>query len=80
MRTSFSLFIAMRQIDIDQAKQPEVLFQAALSGDEVIITQDNQPSLRLLRFTQIRKHCQSGSAKGLIWMSSDFDQPLEDFR
>ncbi len=25
------------------------------------------------------KHRQSGSAKGKIWMSSDFDEPLADF-
>ncbi|MFN9835943.1 MAG: DUF2281 domain-containing protein [Pseudanabaena sp.] len=27
-----------------------------------------------------KKRRQSGSAKGLIWMSPDFDQPLEDFQ
>jgi len=26
-----------------------------------------------------KKRRQSGSAKGLIWMSPDFDLPLEDF-
>lgn len=71
----------MREIDIDQAKiQLESLFQAALDGDEVIITQNNQPILKLVRFMQLKKRRQSGSAKGLISMSSDFDQPLEDFR
>jgi antitoxin (DNA-binding transcriptional repressor) of toxin-antitoxin stability system len=61
-------------IDIDQVEsQLESLLQAALSGDEVIITQNNQPILKLVRFEQ------SGSAKGLIWMSPDFDQPLENF-
>lgn len=35
----------MRQIDIEQAKiHLEGLFQAALNGDEVIITQNNHPS------------------------------------
>ncbi len=70
----------MHQIDIDQAKsQLESLLQAALSGDEVIITQNNQPILKLVRFSQPKKRRQSGSAKGLIWISPDFDQPLEDF-
>jgi antitoxin (DNA-binding transcriptional repressor) of toxin-antitoxin stability system len=72
--------MAMHQIDIDQAKsQLESLLQAALNGDEVIITQNDQPVLKLVRLAQPKKHRQSGSAKGLIWMSPDFDQPLEDF-
>jgi antitoxin (DNA-binding transcriptional repressor) of toxin-antitoxin stability system len=67
-------------IDIDQVKsQLESLFQAALNGDEVIISQNNQPVLKLVRIAQPKKRRQSGSAKGLIWMSPDFDQPLEDF-
>ncbi|HBB32514.1 MAG TPA: type II toxin-antitoxin system prevent-host-death family antitoxin [Cyanobacteria bacterium UBA8803] len=70
----------MRQIDIEQVKiQWEGLFQAALNGDEVVITQNNQPILKLVRFTPFKKRRQSGSAKGLIFMASDFDQPLEDF-
>ncbi|MGB7440428.1 MAG: DUF2281 domain-containing protein [Coleofasciculaceae cyanobacterium] len=70
----------MRQIDIEQVKiQLEGLFQAALNGDEVIITQNNQPVLKLVRFTPSKKRRQSGSAKGLIFMAPDFDQPLEDF-
>ncbi len=71
----------MRQIDISQAtNQPESLFQAALEEDEIIIMQNNQPILKILRINQPKKRRQSGSAKGLIFMSSDFDEPLEDFR
>ncbi len=67
-------------IDIGQVEsQLESLSEAALSGDEVIITQNNQPILKLVRFSQPKKRRQSGSARGLIWMSPDFDQPLEDF-
>lgn len=70
----------MSQIDIAQAKiQLEGLLQAALKGDEIIITQNEQPVLKLVRLTPPPKRRQSGSAKGLIWMSPDFDEPLEDF-
>lgn len=70
----------MRQIDITQAKdQLESLFQAALNGDEIIITQNDLPILKLVRLIKPKKRRQSGSAKGLISISSDFDQPLEDF-
>ena len=70
----------MHQIDIEQAKiQLDSLFRDALAGDEVVITRNGQPVLKLVRFIQAKKRRQSGSAKGLISMSPDFDQPLEDF-
>ncbi len=71
----------MRQIDISQAtNHPESLFQAALEEDEIIIMQNNQPMFKILRINQLKKRRQSGSARGLIFMSPDFDEPLEDFR
>ncbi|NET57990.1 MAG: type II toxin-antitoxin system prevent-host-death family antitoxin [Symploca sp. SIO2E6] len=70
----------MHQIDIEQVKiQWEGLYQAALNGDEVIITQDNQPILKLVRLAPSKKRRQSGSAKGLIFMTPDFNEPLADF-
>lgn len=69
----------MHQVDISQAtSSPKSLFQTALDGNEVIITQDNEPILKIVRLNQPKKRRQSGSAKGLIWMSDDFDAPLEE--
>jgi antitoxin (DNA-binding transcriptional repressor) of toxin-antitoxin stability system len=71
----------MYQIDIDKAKiQLASLFQTALNGEVIIITQNGQPVLKLAPIIQSKKRRQSGSARGLISMSDDFDQPLEDFR
>ena len=71
----------MHQVDISQAtNSPETLFQTVLDGDEVVITQDKQPILKIVRVNQPKKRRQSGSAKGLIWMSDDFDAPLEELR
>jgi antitoxin (DNA-binding transcriptional repressor) of toxin-antitoxin stability system len=71
----------MFQIDIDKAKvQLASLFQAALNGEIIIITQNDQPILKLAPIVPPKKRRKSGSAKGLISMSDDFDQPLEDFR
>jgi antitoxin (DNA-binding transcriptional repressor) of toxin-antitoxin stability system len=71
----------MQQIDIVDAKaQIESLLQSALQGEEVIITHNNQPILKLIQFSQPPKRRQRGSAKGQIWMAPDFDEPLEDFR
>ncbi len=71
----------MHQVDISQAtSSPETLFQTALDGDEVVITQNNEPILKIVRLNQPKKRRQSGSAKGLICMSDDFDAPLEELR
>jgi antitoxin (DNA-binding transcriptional repressor) of toxin-antitoxin stability system len=76
----------MQQVDIAEAKvQIENLLQSAISGEEIIITQNQQPILKLTTFLQPAnlqpaKRRQRGSAKGQIWISSDFNEPLEDFR
>ncbi len=50
-------------------------------GDEVIITENNQPVAKLV-LTELKKQwpCKAGSAKGKIWMAPDFDEPLEEFK
>ena len=71
----------MYKVDIDQVNsQIESLLHSALNGNEVIITQNDLPVLKLVSVLRSQKRRQSGSAKGLIWMSPDFDQSLEDFR
>ncbi|PAX60315.1 type II toxin-antitoxin system Phd/YefM family antitoxin [Brunnivagina elsteri] len=71
----------MQQVDINeaQAKISQIL-QSALEGEEIIITRNNQPILKLIQFSPNRKRRQKGSAKGQIWMAPDFDEPLEDFK
>lgn len=81
----------MYQIDLRSAKeQLDNLIQTALEGEEVIITENDKPILKLVRipiepFALFRKapptkpHRRSGSAKGLISMSDDFEEPLDDF-
>ncbi len=71
----------MQQVDITEAQaQITQLLQYALSGEEIIITRDNQPILKLVQFSPTPKRRKRGSAKGQIWMAPDFDEPLEDFR
>jgi antitoxin (DNA-binding transcriptional repressor) of toxin-antitoxin stability system len=49
--------------------------------EEVIITQGGEPLVKLVALTkQGRKYRQFGSAKGLIRMADDFDEPIEDFK
>lgn len=70
----------MLETDINQAKtQLDALLQTALAGDDVIITKDGEPVLKLTRINQTPKRRQSGSARGQIVMAEDFDAPLDDF-
>jgi prevent-host-death family protein len=71
----------VQNIDINQAKQqlPQLIEQA-VGGNEIIITKSGQPVVRLVAITKRRDQRQFGSARGLIEMSDDFDEPLEDFR
>lgn len=68
----------MHQIDLEQAKaEVNRLLETALEGEEVVITRDDKPVLRLVPVNGVRRY--SGSAKAKISMSEDFDKPLEDF-
>ena len=69
----------MNPINITEAAQklPD-LIDAALRGEEVIITKDGS-IVKLIPATSVKPR-QPGSAKGMVWMSDDFDEPLEEFR
>jgi antitoxin (DNA-binding transcriptional repressor) of toxin-antitoxin stability system len=71
------------QIPLAEASEELVrLVEAALQGEEIVILKDNQPvvKLTLLEPVQKRRPAKAGSAKGQVWMSEDFDEPLEDFK
>jgi prevent-host-death family protein len=71
----------MQQITVNEASQHlSDLIEAALGGDEIIIMKDNQPVVKLIPVLPIKHRRQFGSAKGMIKMSDDFDEPLEDFQ
>ncbi len=71
----------MQRVDIADAQtQITQLLQSALQGEEVIITRNNQPILKLIQISPIPKRRQRGSAKGQVWMAPDFDNPLADFQ
>jgi len=66
------------------------LVEAAINGEEVILLngggthpEGNRPAIKLMPLIPIKSVKTDripGSAKGLIWMSDDFDEPLEEFR
>ena len=68
----------MTKLDINQAKSnlPNLL-DLAIQGEEIVITQDNKP---IAKISPIKRSLKRGSAKGKVWISDDFDEPLEDFQ
>ncbi|MEM7760553.1 MAG: DUF2281 domain-containing protein [Cyanobacteria bacterium P01_A01_bin.40] len=70
-----------RLITVSEAAQnlPD-LIDAALRGEEIVITKDDSSVVRLTPANPIKKSRQPGSAEGMVCMSDDFDEPLEEFQ
>ncbi|MFY9224789.1 MAG: type II toxin-antitoxin system prevent-host-death family antitoxin [Blastocatellia bacterium] len=70
----------MQQIDIQEINiQLYNLIESLGKGEEIVITKNNSPIAKLVPYTKNKPKPQFGSAKGLITISEDFDEPLEDF-
>ena len=70
----------MEAVDLDQAKaRLSELVHNAIKGEEVVITENDQPVVRLVPLAPAARRPQFGSAKGLITIGKDFDAPLPDF-
>lgn len=68
----------MTRQDITQAKSNlSELLDLAINGEEIVITQNDKP---VAKISPIKRPLKRGSAKGKIWMSEDFDEPIEDFQ
>ena len=69
----------MQQVTIEQAKiNLVVLVEAALQGEEVII-ENSEKAVKLVPFQINKPRPKFGSAKGLIEIKDNFDDPVEDF-
>nr|VFK66359.1 MAG: Antitoxin component of toxin-antitoxin stability system, DNA-binding transcriptional repressor [Candidatus Kentron sp. UNK]VFK71993.1 MAG: Antitoxin component of toxin-antitoxin stability system, DNA-binding transcriptional repressor [Candidatus Kentron sp. UNK] len=51
----------------------------SIGGSEVVITRDGQPVAKLVALGARKRKRHFGSARGLIRISDDFDEPLDDF-
>jgi len=72
--------VDMSQFNIAQAKSRfSELVDKALLGEEIVISRDNKPLLKLVPVgASIRR--MPGSAKGeILYVADDFDAPLSDF-
>ncbi len=73
----------MRLVNLaDASKHLPELIEAAKGGEEIIITKDEQPVVKLVPVPPVKKRrpAKAGTAKGLITIADDFDEPLEDFK
>jgi antitoxin (DNA-binding transcriptional repressor) of toxin-antitoxin stability system len=70
----------MHAIDLNKAKTrlPE-LVESALGGEEVVLTKDDRPVVKLVPITAPKARPLFGSARELITIAGNFDAPLEDF-
>ena len=71
----------MTQVNIHEAKTHlSKLIEMVKNGEEVIIAKANKPLVKLVLIAEKTRKPKLGSAKGKIWISPDFDEPLEDFK
>jgi len=68
----------MPQFKLAEAKARfSELVQKAMLGEEVIVSKENRPVVKIVPIKPAKR--KPGTGKG-IWMSPDFDEPLDDFR
>lgn len=68
------------QVDLGEAKAKfSSLVARALAGEGVVIARDNTPLLKLVPIEPTVLPRRPGSARGLVEMSPDFDDPLPGF-
>ena len=70
----------MHKVNLDEAqkKLPELIEEAA-NGEDVQISRGDGASFRIVPVAKSGKGRVIGSARGLIKISDDFDDPIEGF-
>jgi antitoxin (DNA-binding transcriptional repressor) of toxin-antitoxin stability system len=76
-----ALEVTTMQVNIHEAQsQLAHLIQLTLEGNEVVISRNNQPVVKLLALVQPRAKRKLGALQGLVKsISPDFNAPLADF-
>ena len=69
----------MSTVNIHEAKtRLSELLRRVEAGEEIVIARAGKPVARLLPFDAPREPREPGTAKGLISIGDDFDEPLPD--
>jgi antitoxin (DNA-binding transcriptional repressor) of toxin-antitoxin stability system len=67
----------MHQMNLKEAQtQLAELIEEAARGEEVVITRSDGASFKIVQISKVGAIPKFGSAKGLVRMSDDFDEPL----
>jgi antitoxin (DNA-binding transcriptional repressor) of toxin-antitoxin stability system len=70
----------MKTVAVEKVYLPDLLQKVAV-GEEFTITQNGQPKAKLTPVQSgVRPRAHAGSLGGKIWMSPDFNAPLDDFK
>lgn len=70
----------MQSVTIEEARtQLADLIRAAVAGEEVLIRTGEELAVQLVPRAPKKRTRQFGSARNLITMEPDFDEPLEEF-
>lgn len=70
----------MHQVNLTEAEtRLAELIEEVAGGEEVIIVRSDGTSFKIVPLDLVKAAPKFGSAKGLVRMSADFDEPLEDF-
>ena len=56
------------------------LIDEVAGGEEVVITREDGATFKIVPIALMPPSPKFGSAKGLVKMTEDFDEPLEDFQ
>ncbi len=56
------------------------LIKKVINGEEVLIAKGNKPLVKLVSIDNKKPTRKIGSAKGIIKISKDFDESLDDFQ
>jgi prevent-host-death family protein len=69
-----------QHVTLDEAQaQLDTLIDAAMSGATILITKNGDRTVQLVPVTQSVERPIFGSGRGLMTMTDDFDEPLDDF-
>jgi antitoxin (DNA-binding transcriptional repressor) of toxin-antitoxin stability system len=73
-------YIIMHKVKLKEAevRLAELIDEAAY-GEEVVITRGDGAAFKIIPISRTNSYPKFGSAKGLIEISEDFDEPLEGF-
>ena len=70
----------MIKLTVNEAQsQLSDLLKAASKGEQVIIQNNEGQDFQLISLPTTVKHPQYGSAKGIVKMLDNFDDPIEEF-